>query len=94
MNKKHVERRCMQRLHVCAFNLTSCTILNKWKNLTPQLLTKAPASLEGKGEPEILLPSPFRGGVGGGVSPDYCDWCKISVQTDLISHSDRVKSKI
>jgi hypothetical protein len=26
-----------------------------------------PPSLEGKGEPKILLPSPFRGGVGGGV---------------------------
>jgi hypothetical protein len=44
--------------------LISCTILNKSKNLTPQ-----PPSLVGKGEPELLLPSPVRGGVGGGVKP-------------------------
>ncbi|HBY81226.1 MAG TPA: hypothetical protein DEG47_30465 [Cyanobacteria bacterium UBA11148] len=37
-------------------------LLNKSKNLTPQ-----PPSLQGKGEPEILLPSPTRRGVGGEV---------------------------
>ena len=36
--------------------------LSNSENLTPQ-----PPSLQGKGEPEILLPSPLRGGVGGGV---------------------------
>ncbi|WP_155898022.1 hypothetical protein [Allocoleopsis franciscana] len=35
--------------------LTSCTILNQSKNLTPQ-----PPSLQGKGEPES--PAPLRGG--------------------------------
>ncbi len=54
--------------------LTSCTILNKSKNLTPQPpshLPLPPPTRRGKrknfcswkGEPEILLPSPFRGGV-------------------------------
>jgi len=32
-------------------------------------LTPRPPSLKGKGETSSVLPSPFRGGVGGGVSP-------------------------
>ncbi len=38
---------------------------NNEKNLTPQ-----PPSLKGKGEQDFLLPSPFRGGAGGGVNYD------------------------
>src|SRR5205814_2164564 len=33
-----------------------------------QDLTPQPPSLPGKGEPELFLPSPLRGGAGGGVA--------------------------
>ena len=63
------------------FELRSCTILKKLKNLTPQ-----PPSLQGKGEQDFLLPSPLRGGVGGGV--------KWVIENDARSQFEQTKIAI